>query len=140
MENNHKLIILWGLTIIGMILHFNYHIGGIFYGIDIVKPGYNGKEPNSIFVIRNLFYHLPVIWILVILYAFRRWVKFALLAVSILYFVAHAGHLAGELGKERNPSQISLLIIVLIVAGLLVREHFFAWKQGRRNSVQPDNH
>ncbi len=125
MNNNNKLVALWGLTVIGMILHFNYHISGIFYGIDIVKPGSNGVEPVSLIVIRTLFYHLPIVWILLILYVEKRWMNITLLVISVLYFLAHASHLAGEvLGKEKNPSQISLLFVVLIVAGLLAFEHY----------------
>ena len=134
MQNKNTLITLWTMLILGMILHFNYHIGGIFYGIDVVKHGYNGKEPNSIFVIRNLFYHLPVVWILVILYANKRWTSFCLFIISVLYLLAHAGHLFGELRNDTpNPSQVSLLILLFIVAVLLVREHFMGWKKHPRS-------
>ncbi len=125
MNLNYKLVVLWGLTIIGMILHFNYHIGGIFYGVDIVKPGYNGKEPAGLIIIRTLFYHLPVLWILFILYIQKRWMNLTLFVLSILYCIAHTIHFIEELlAEEKNGSQISLLFIVLIVAGFLVVEHY----------------
>jgi hypothetical protein len=125
MENKNKLITLWLLTIIGMILHFNYHIGGIFYGVDVVKPGYDGQEPLGVLIIRNTFYHLPILWILVILYAQKEWVKKGLFVLSVLYLLAHTAHFTGEvLNPEKNPSQISLLFVVLVVAATLAFEHF----------------
>lgn len=125
-----KLVILWLLLIIGMILHFNYHIGEIFYGIDIVKPGANGKVPNSVFIIRTLFYHLPVIWLLLLIYVNTKWMKFTLFSISALYVLSHLGHLAGELrSEEKDPSQISLLSLVFIISCLLAVEHFKYWKK-----------
>ncbi len=130
MGNRNKIITLWTLTIIGMVLHFNYHIGGIFYGIDVVKPGYNGQEPIGVFIIRNAFYHLPMIWILVILYAKKRNTKIGLFIVSLLYCFAHAAHFIGEvLNEEKNASQISLLFVVLIIAGTLAFEHYKSIRQ-----------
>lgn len=134
MEKSNKLIVLWTLLILGMILHFNYHVGEIFYGVDVVKPGYDGKEPNSIFVIRNVFYHLPVIWILVIMYAKKRWITLAMFIVSCFYFVAHIGHLIGEISNdEKNPSQLSLLILVFVIAGILVYEHLMYWRKYKQS-------
>ena len=132
MENKNKLITLWILTIIGMILHFNYHIGEIFYGVDVVKPGYDGKVPNSIFVIRNLFYHLPIVWVLLIIYSKKPWANFTLFLISCAYMLAHLGHLSGELtNEEKDPSQISLLLLVFAIAVILTVEHWKFWKKSK---------
>lgn len=125
MNSQSKLITLWGLTIIGMILHFNYHVGQIFYGIDVVRPDATGEETTGVFIIRTAFYHLPIIWILVLLYVKKQWVKWGMFVISSVYALAHASHLFGELtSKETNPSQLSLLTVVFIVAGILAVEHF----------------
>lgn len=124
MTNQLKLITLWTLTVIGMILHFNYHIGEIFYDIDVVREDANGQEPFSVFIIRTLFYHLPMIWIIWILYANKHWMKVVLFGISIVYALAHASHLFGELVGSKNPSQSGLLTVVFIVALLLVIEHW----------------
>lgn len=129
MTNQIKLITLWTLTVIGMILHFNYHIGELFYGIDVVREDATGEEPMSVFVIRTLFYHLPMLWIVWILYACKRWMQVALFAISILYSLAHASHLFGELKGSLNPSQTGLLSVVFIVSVLLVIEHWRALKK-----------
>lgn len=129
MTNQIKLITLWTLTVIGMILHFNYHIGEIFYGIDVVREDATGQEPTSVFIIRTLFYHLPMIWIIWILYANKRWMQIALFAISVLYALAHASHLFKEITGSKNPSQSGLLIVVFIVAILLVIEHWKALKK-----------
>jgi hypothetical protein len=129
MIHQTKLITLWALTIIGMILHFNYHIGELFYGIDVVREDATGEEPTSVFIIRTLFYHLPMLWIVFILYACKRWMYISLFGISILYALAHASHLFGELTGGRNPSQTSLLTVVFIVSILLVAEHWKALKK-----------
>lgn len=129
MANQTKLITLWGLTIIGMILHFNYHIGELFYGIDVVREDATGEEPVSVFIIRTLFYHLPMLWIVFILYACKRWMYAVLFVISILYALAHASHLFGELTGSLNPSQTGLLTVVFVLSALLVVEHWKALKK-----------
>lgn len=129
MANQTKLITLWGLTIIGMILHFNYHIGELFYGIDVVREDATGEEPVSVLVIRTLFYHLPMLWIVFILYACKRWMYVVLFVISILYALAHASHLFGELTGRLNPSQTGLLAVVFIISALLAVEHWKAVKK-----------
>ena len=125
MEITHKLrcIILWSLLIISMILHFNYHIGELFYGIDIVKENATGKVPISTFVIRTIFYHLPIVWILVLLYTERKAINFTLFIVSMAYTLAHLAHLVREL-KEPDISQSSLLTLTLVLSILLNIEQF----------------
>lgn len=127
MENQNKLVVLWLLTVIGMILHFNYHIGGIFYGIDVVRPDADGKETTGVLIIRNVFYHLPLLFIVSILYLKSKWFKWKMFILSCLYALAHASHLFGEFRHEEiNPSQVSLLSVVFIIAVVLVIEHLKA--------------
>ena len=37
-----RILLFWVLTTVAMVLHFDFHIGDLFYGIDIVQPGANG--------------------------------------------------------------------------------------------------
>ena len=128
----NKLIVLWLLTLVGMILHFNYHIGELFYGIDVVRPDSDGTVPIGVFIIRTIYYHLPMVWILIILYAKKTWIRFPLFLISAVYALSHLGHLVGELlNPERSPSQISLLVLVVVLASILVYEHFGYWKKGK---------
>jgi len=124
---NHKMpvrcILLWLILVIAMILHFNYHIGEIFYGIDIVRPEANGTIPIGTHLIRNIFYHLPFLWILILLYFNSKIVRLGLFIISIIYTLSHAMHLVGEM---TNPdlSQVPLLTITLGISLLLTYEHF----------------
>ncbi len=134
METKNILITLWIIIIIGMILHFNYHIGEIFYGIDIVIPESTGVVPVSTFVIRTLFYHLPMLLLLVIIYNKKIWINFIMFLLSCLYFLSHLSHVFGEVMEpEKDMSQISLLVIVLIIAGFLSFEHYRYWKKTKEN-------
>ena len=128
MTDKQRLIVLWLLTVVGMILHFNYHVSSIFYGIDVTRPNATGEIPNTLVIIRSTFYHAPMIWVLTIMYAKKQWVKLALFILSLLYWLAHFMHFAEEVFKEnRNLSQLSLLALVLIFASFLVYEHYH-WK------------
>ncbi len=125
-ERANRLTMLWILTIIGigMVLHFNYQVSGIFYGIELLRPGANGKEPVSVFVIRTLFYRLPMIWVVCVLHVRAKWTFIVLFILSMLYCLPHLMHFAGEvLGNERNYSQ---LFVVFIISLLLTTEHYKA--------------
>ena len=67
LNNPTEVITLWGLLIIAMVLHFNYHVGELFYGIDIKREGADGTIPMRAHIIKNIYYHLPIIWILILL-------------------------------------------------------------------------
>lgn len=121
--NPLRCILLWFILIIAMVLHFNYHVGDLFYGIDIVQSEANGIIPTGTHIIRNIFYHLPIIWILIMLYFDQKRVRLGLFIISIIYSLSHAIHLIGEM-TEPDFSQMPLLSITLAVCLLLTWEHF----------------
>ncbi|MDF2456240.1 MAG: hypothetical protein K0R51_2233 [Cytophagaceae bacterium] len=115
-----RLIVLWTLIIIGMILHFNYHVSEIFYGIDVARPEANGVVPAGAHIIKNVFYHIPLLIIISILYFTGKWYKLALFLIGLAFTVSHAMHLAGEFKHPTyDLSQIPLLVIVLFVSLLI---------------------
>jgi len=125
MDKKTILIILWLLCTIGMILHFNYYVSELFYGKDISGIEGNGQVPINVFLLRSIFYHMPFVWILLIIYGNSKFWKISLFTISILYALAHFWHFINELGKSLyNISQISLLFTILITSVILVFEHF----------------
>ncbi len=129
MKNNYRLIVLWILLVIGMILHFNYHIGGLMYGIDVVGKKADGSIPSSLILIRNIFYHLPMIWVVCLLYCSKKWGFVLFFILSILYLLANAAHLTEELFRvKKDISQITLLTTVFIISFVLSIEHLKAIK------------
>ncbi len=125
MKQHSRVIILWLLLIVGMILHFNYHIGGLVYGLNVTQKNANGAVPSSVVWIRNIFYHMPMIWIICLLYCTRRWILILFLLISIAYLLSNAVHLAAELTNGQNDlSQVCLLAVVLLVSAILSLEHY----------------
>jgi len=115
-----RLMVLWTLIIIGMILHFNYHVSEIFYGIDVARPESTGVVPAAAHLIKNIFYHVPLLIIISLLYFTSKWYKLALLILGLAFTVSHAMHLAGEFKHTTyDLSQIPLLVIVLLVSLLI---------------------
>ena len=127
LQNPTKIIILWALLIIAMILHFNYHVGEIFYGIDIKREGADGTIPMGVHIIRNVFYHLPIIWILILSYFNTKPLRLALFIISLVYTFAHIMHLARDIGHA-NLSQTPLLSLAVFVSFILNIEQFKYWK------------
>lgn len=117
MENRTKVIILWNMLVVCMILHFNYHVSGIFYGINVEKPDADGTFPSGLVVIRILFQHLPLLYAAGLLLWESRPVRLGNLVLSGLYALANAFHLAGELVRPPvDPSQAILLSVTLLLS------------------------
>jgi hypothetical protein len=132
MDHYQKIILFWLLTVVGMILHFNYNVSGIFYEVDIVSERAEGFIPNSVHIIRALYYHLPILFIIVMLYFKNKVISAFFVVGSIIYSLTHIAHLSGEIGKENSdPSQISLLGIVAVISILLAKEHW-QWNKDLR--------
>tara|TARA_B100001287_G_C22563936_1_gene472861 strand:+ start:82 stop:417 length:336 start_codon:yes stop_codon:yes gene_type:complete len=109
-------------------LHFNYHVGEIFYGINIVRDNADGVVPIGTHIIRNIFYHLPIIWSIILILSDKKIVKSGLFFISIVYLISHLMHLVKDLSKP-DLSQTPLLFIALLVAILLSMEHYKYWKK-----------
>lgn len=129
MNNQTRITILWLVLVVCMILHFDYHVSEIFYGIDVKKPGATGAVPNSIVVIRSLFHFLPLLYVAVLLWFENKWVRLGNLVLSVLYVLSHAAHLLGELKKFDNLSQMALLSVTLLLALLLLYASINWWKE-----------
>ena len=126
-RNPLKCIIYWAMLVVMMVLHFNYHVGDIFYDIDVVRPNANGVVPMATHGIRNIFYHLPMVWILLLLASQANGLKLGLFLISLVYAFAHAMHLFKELATP-DFSQIPLLTLAFLVSLLLSFEHFRYWR------------
>ena len=128
MSSLHKCILFWLILVVMMILHFNYHVGDIFYGISVLRENADGSVPIGTHGIRNIFYHLPFVWILLLVYSDKKSIRTGLFGISIIYSLSHAMHLFGAF-TEPDLSQIPLLVLALIVSILLSIEHFKYYKQ-----------
>ena len=122
-----KCIIYWLLLVIIMMLHFNYHVGEIFYGIDVARENADGIVPVGTHVIRNIFYHLPVVWIIVLLSYQSNLVRVCLFIISVVYWMSHLMHLVKDLANT-GFSQTPLLLLALFISTLLTLEHYNYWK------------
>ncbi|NLR93433.1 hypothetical protein [Flammeovirga agarivorans] len=128
LQTSQKVIYLWIILIITMILHSNYHVGEIFYGIDIVLESATGVVPTSTHIIRNVFYHLPIIYIMLLLLNDSKVLKLTLFIIAVLYTLSHAMHLFQDLSPF-DGSQTPLLTITLIASVYLSIEHYKYWKE-----------
>lgn len=132
MNNLQKIIVLWLLFVVCMIFHFNYHVGELFYGIDIKRPNANGIVPMSAAIVRFVFEILPMMFITFLMFIEKAWLRIFNFSVSILYTLANFAHLFQELRSEKpDLSQINLLSFVLVASLLL---NLASWKWWKENS------
>lgn len=119
-----RILFFWVLTTIAMILHFDFHIGDLFYGIDIVRPGANGQKPAALVVIRLVFEIFPMIWTIALLYFSSKIWRTVNLILAVPFLLSHLAHVFEEI-KEGDPSQLLLLTFVALMSILLTLE---SWK------------
>lgn len=128
-----RLLVLWLLMLLCMMLHFNYHVSDLFYGIDIVSKTADGTRPYSLIVLRTLFNFLPMLFIVLLMYTSGAWLRWTMLVLSALYALAHLSHLFGTLRSEApDPSQLLLLALTLALALL---QTLTAWRWTRAPSA-----
>lgn len=119
-KHQFRVIVLWVICLIGMMLHFNYHVSKIFYGIDVVRPGATGEISAMAHVMKSVYYHLPMIFIVAQLYFSAAWFRMSMFSISLIYSVSHVLHVVDEFSKPvLDWSQIPLLSLVLIFSVLL---------------------
>ena len=133
-QNPLRCILFWLLLVITMMLHFNYHIGELFYGIEITRKNADGTVPLGTHIIRNIFYHLPIVWIIVLILTDAKVIRVGLFVISLVYLISHGLHLAKDLSNP-SLSQTPLLFISLILAILLSIEHYKYWKTSKKNKI-----
>ncbi len=103
-----------------MILHFNYHVGELFYGIDIKRPNADGVVPTSAAIVRFVFEILPMMLVTFILFIEKPIIRQINFYLSILFSLANLAHLVEEfMSPKLDLSQLNLLSFVFISSLLL---------------------
>jgi hypothetical protein len=123
--------VLWLALVVGMVLHFNYDMSGLRYGVSVELPGADGTVPWSNFVIKALFYVVPFL-LAVVASSFPgpayRPVNFVL---SLLFLLANASHVVVTARRATDVitlAQVLLLVAVLIANGQLSRVSYRWWR------------
>lgn len=133
-----QLSLLWLLMVVGMMLHFDYHVSGIFYGIDLKRPNATGEFPPTIWLIRFVFQIAPMMAVTFLLFFEVQWFRVAHFGVSVLYTLAHASHLIREFEKP-DMSQMNLLSLVLVVSVLLNVVSWRWLKEGKGQTLKAES-
>lgn len=115
---------LWLCLVMGMVLHFNYEVSGIRYGVDFVRPGADGVVPLSNFAIKAVFYVLPLLLAVGATGSPGRPYRAVNLVLSSLFAFANAMHLimtARGASDVLDYAQVLLLTAVLLANVQLIR-------------------
>ena len=119
MKNSTKIIALWGIILIGLIFHSLIEMTPLFFGASIAIPDATGTMPASLGWFSLVFYLIPMICIVEILYLSSAWVKISNLAVSALFLLLNTVHFVEDGIIGQNIIQAILLLFVLFSSVLL---------------------
>lgn len=126
--------LLWMGLVVGMVLHFNYDVSGLRYGVDIRLPDTTGVVPWSNFVVKALFYVVPFILAVVAAGGAGRGHRAVNLGFSGLFVLAHASHfVTTAMGATEviGYAQALLLAAVLLANVQLIRLSLRWWRAAR---------
>lgn len=131
--NRSDVGLLWIVLVVGMVLHFNYGVSGLRYGVSIEQPGATGVVPWSNFGIKAVFYVLPLLLAVSCTMPSESRMRTAHFALSILFGIANAMHLATTTMMADDTlayAQVVLLAAVLVANVQLIRV-VFRWRGAR---------
>ncbi len=116
--------LLWLALVLGMILHFNYDVSGLRYGVPFEAADAKGSVPWSNFVVKCVFYVVPFLLAVATTGAPGRAYRIVNLVLAGLFTLANISHLittARRADDTIDYAQIVLLTAVLIASVQLIR-------------------
>ena len=120
MEHRTKITVIWLMLVLCMMLHFDYHVSGIFSGVDVQRPDARGVYPPTLILIRALFQVFPMGFALLTLFFAGRAVRIINLVLAVIYAPLHGFHVAGILRETPvDPTQVQLLVFTFLLSLLL---------------------
>ncbi len=122
-----KLILLWTLMVVCMMLHFDYNVSGIFYGIDVTSKDAKGVPPPTLLTLRLLFHLLPMLFAVLLLFFAGKSFRWLMVIVSPLYVLAHAFHLFGILGEKPFDTSQAILLSFMVAISVLQSGVAYRW-------------
>ncbi|MEM6956031.1 MAG: hypothetical protein AAF411_11315 [Myxococcota bacterium] len=116
--------VLWLVLAAAMLLHFNYDVSGIRFGIPLADPEATGIVPWSNVVIKTIFYVVPLLLCAAALGPTGRVFRNVNFGLTIPYALAHVSHLITTATRIKNRldiAQVVLLSAVLLISAQLIR-------------------
>lgn len=122
--NDYEVGLLWLVLVVGMVLHFNYGVSGLRYGVALEQRGATGVVPWSNFTIKAVFYVVPLMIAVACTGGVSRWARAVIFGLSILFGLANAAHLVTTALAAHDVlgyAQTLLLTGVLVANAQLTR-------------------
>lgn len=122
--------IVWLVLVLGMVLHFNYGVSGLRYGVPIEQPGATGAVPWSNFWIKSVFYVVPMLMAVACTLRPGQLGRTVHAGVAVLFSVANAMHLATTLmaADDVLPYAQVVLLSAVVVANVQLIRLTFRWR------------
>lgn len=122
--------LLWLVLVVGMILHFNYGVSGLRYGIPVERPDAAGFVPWSNFSIKAVLYVLPLLLAVSCTRHIGSLGRTAHLGLAALFGLANAMHLVTTTASADDTlsyAQVVLLAAVMFSNVQLIRV-VYSWR------------
>ena len=116
--------LLWLVLVVGMVLHFNYGVSGLRYGVPFESPTADGTVPWANFGIKTIFYVMPLMLAVGTTGSASSTYRHVNRALAVVFAVANTAHLVGTMSSAADPlgyAQVVLLAGVLLANVQLIR-------------------
>lgn len=123
MPTQLKTVVLWFLIVFCYLIHGYYHLGELFFGVDIKVPDATGSVPMAVHIFSILIEILPLSIGLISLYKTAKWFIWMSFIFAILLGLLNLVHLGETIAKEPGEiRQLALLSFIVVVNILLILE------------------
>ncbi|MEM6294480.1 MAG: hypothetical protein AAGA54_24620 [Myxococcota bacterium] len=92
-STGYEVGLLWLVLVVGMVLHFNYGVSGLRYGVSMEIDGADGTVPWSNFGIKTVFYVVPLLLAVGSTGGPGRGYRLANFGLTLLFALANVMHL-----------------------------------------------
>lgn len=133
--------VLWLALVVGMILHFNFDMSGLRYGVSVELPDATGLVPWSNFAIKVLFYVVPFLLAVLATTSPGPGYRAFHFIVTVIFGLANASHVVVtslRASEVLGYAQVILLVAVLMANLQLSRVAHRWWRPGRVSEPAPD--
>ena len=128
MKNQAKIIVLWGIILIGLIIHALIEMMPLFFGQSIAMPDATGTMPDQMAWMMLLFFLLPMVCIVGVLFCSSNWIKITNLLLAALFMLLNLVHFISD-GLIAGSALQSVLLIFVLFSSVLLFIASLRWKK-----------
>lgn len=125
MNNQLRVIVLWGLFLLGLTFHSLLEFMPLFFGVNIAMSGATGSMPGWMNWVFLSFYLIPMICITIALFISSKWYKIINLIFAALFTFFNVYHLVEHTSEGMGVQPV--LLTYIFIASVLLTLVSYRW-------------